>query len=227
MIELVFVIVILGILAGIVLPKLSTTRDDAAFATAMQNLDTLVKDMQNFYISQGSESATYLPYQNTKTPWGQNMNGWYLPVDIRKMTNVPLKQDSTYPAYFYFEVGGQPCIKIAANVMDLQKAFGKNGHGVDRDVVLLKFDKRPYKNKKLSTACKQVMSSELFRRFDAEIERFLGVRLTNDKGELIDNKVYPTGGALLSDASLFTEEVFWNATEKDMQKYGATGDIIY
>ena len=227
MIELVFVIVILGILAGVALPRLSATRDDAAFAVAMQNLDTLVKDMQNFYVSQGRENVTYLPYQNKRTPWGQNMNGWYLPIDLEKMTNVPLKQDSTYPAYFDFEVGGKPCIKIAANVMDLQRAFGNNGHGVDRDVVLLKFDKRPYQNKKLSSACRQVMESELFRKFDAEIERFLGIRLTNERGEVIDNKVYPTGGALLSAASLFADEILWDANQEDMIKFGETGDIIY
>ena len=48
MIELIFVIVILGILAAVAIPKLAATRDDAAYSAAVANVKTCVND----YISE-------------------------------------------------------------------------------------------------------------------------------------------------------------------------------
>jgi len=55
MIELIFVIVIIGILAVIAIPKLSATRDDAKLATEMQNLSTCVQDIGAAYTATGTE----------------------------------------------------------------------------------------------------------------------------------------------------------------------------
>ncbi len=54
MIELIFVIVILGILAAVAIPKLAATRDDAEISKAKQNIATLVSDIGNYYTAQGS-----------------------------------------------------------------------------------------------------------------------------------------------------------------------------
>lgn len=54
MIELIFVIVILGILAAVAIPKLNATRDDAELAKANTNLTTLISDIQSYYTSKGS-----------------------------------------------------------------------------------------------------------------------------------------------------------------------------
>lgn len=53
MIELIFVIVILGILAAVAIPKLNATRDDAELAKANTNLTTLISDIQSYYTSKG------------------------------------------------------------------------------------------------------------------------------------------------------------------------------
>ena len=53
MIELIFVIVILGILAAVAIPRLTATRDDAEIAKAGTNLTTLISDLGAFYTSQG------------------------------------------------------------------------------------------------------------------------------------------------------------------------------
>ena len=59
MIELIFVIVILGILAAVAIPKLSATRDDAKYSKAASDLATLVSDMGSFYTAKGDfKSAT-------------------------------------------------------------------------------------------------------------------------------------------------------------------------
>ena len=53
MIELVFVIVIIGILAAVAIPKLSATRDDAKISKTVANLKTLVTDSKAYYTAQG------------------------------------------------------------------------------------------------------------------------------------------------------------------------------
>ena len=54
MIELIFVIVILGILAAVAIPKLAATRDDAKISTLAANAATVLADAGSFYTSQGS-----------------------------------------------------------------------------------------------------------------------------------------------------------------------------
>ncbi|MGP1506350.1 MAG: type II secretion system protein [Campylobacter sp.] len=46
MIELIFVIVVLGILAGVAIPKLAATRDDATLAAMRANLATIMTAVQ-------------------------------------------------------------------------------------------------------------------------------------------------------------------------------------
>ena len=60
MIELIFVIVILGILAAVAIPKLAATRDDAKLATARSNLGTCITDMGSKYTANGEINATVL-----------------------------------------------------------------------------------------------------------------------------------------------------------------------
>jgi len=65
MIELIFVIVIIGILAAVALPKLAATRDDAKIASIIANARTGLGDMTSFYSAQGGivwkDGGTILP----------------------------------------------------------------------------------------------------------------------------------------------------------------------
>lgn len=54
MIELIFVIVILGILAAVAIPKLAATRDDARGASVKMNLALAIGDLGSFYTANGS-----------------------------------------------------------------------------------------------------------------------------------------------------------------------------
>jgi len=56
MIELIFVIVIIGILAAVAIPKLAATRDDAKVSKSVANLKTLISDSKTYYTSQGKNS---------------------------------------------------------------------------------------------------------------------------------------------------------------------------
>ena len=54
MIELIFVIVILGILAAVAIPKLAATRTDAQVSKLSTEAATLVSELGTFYTAQGT-----------------------------------------------------------------------------------------------------------------------------------------------------------------------------
>ena len=54
MIELIFVIVILGILASVAIPRLAATRTDAEIAATVSNLRTLLSDAASYYAVKGT-----------------------------------------------------------------------------------------------------------------------------------------------------------------------------
>ncbi|MDD3324779.1 MAG: type II secretion system protein [Sulfurospirillaceae bacterium] len=54
MIELIFVIVILGILAAVAIPKLAATRDDANIAKGATEVAMAVADMSSYYTAKGA-----------------------------------------------------------------------------------------------------------------------------------------------------------------------------
>ncbi|WP_082705705.1 type II secretion system protein [Sulfurospirillum sp. UCH001] len=58
MIELIFVIVILGILAAVAIPRLAATRDDASISAAAQDIATLYSDLGSFYTASGHWADT-------------------------------------------------------------------------------------------------------------------------------------------------------------------------
>ena len=72
MIELIFVIVILGILAAVAIPRLAATRDDAEIVKVETNMTTIISDLGSYYTSQGKLST-----------------------DIKEMTNVQLANAAT------------------------------------------------------------------------------------------------------------------------------------
>jgi type II secretory pathway pseudopilin PulG len=58
MIELIFVIVIIGILAAVAIPKLAATRDDAVDAKVRKNVATCLSDYVSSYTATGTADTT-------------------------------------------------------------------------------------------------------------------------------------------------------------------------
>ena len=74
MIELIFVIVILGILASVAIPRLAGTREDAEISTAVANLRTLLSDAASYYVVKGSfDGAKWT--EITSVPLKKNADG--------------------------------------------------------------------------------------------------------------------------------------------------------
>ena len=99
MIELIFVIVILGILASVAIPRLAATREDAEISAAVANLRTLVSDATAYYTAKGNL---------TGAKWSE-------------ITNVPIQKDSiggaigdtTATTKAYLKVGdAKDCIEV-------------------------------------------------------------------------------------------------------------------
>ena len=72
MIELVFVIVILGILASVAIPKLVATRDDAEVVAGLQRVSMLITDVGGYYTGHGNfaeveKMTTQTLLKSTKT----------------------------------------------------------------------------------------------------------------------------------------------------------------
>ncbi|MDD7091093.1 MAG: type II secretion system protein [Campylobacteraceae bacterium] len=96
MIELIFVIVILGILASVAIPRLAATREDAEISAAVANIRTLISDVSAYYTAKGEFGSA---------KWSE-------------ITNVPVKKDTnggdtTATADAYLKVGdAKDCIKV-------------------------------------------------------------------------------------------------------------------
>ncbi len=80
MIELIFVIVIIGILAAVAIPKLAATRDDAKISNIIANARTAFGDLGTYYTSQGADI------------WNDDGNG-----TLTQATNVPFADSDCTP----------------------------------------------------------------------------------------------------------------------------------
>ena len=91
MIELIFVIVILGVLASVAIPRLAATRDDAEVAKAATNLTTAVSDITAYYTAKGSFPASvqsdFTKFTNALTKEGKlNVKGKTTCVEVKLPT---------------------------------------------------------------------------------------------------------------------------------------------
>ena len=77
MIELIFVIVIIGVLAAVAIPKLSATRDDAQISKLNSNIKTMEGEIAAYVVSQG------VPTTFDDTFYGKASNTY---VDMNKST---------------------------------------------------------------------------------------------------------------------------------------------
>lgn len=102
MIELIFVIVILGILAAIALPRLAATRDDAEVSKAALNLTTLISDLSSYYTSRADFAK-----------------------NIETMTNVAIEGDNNSNTLFYLSSAGQKCLQLTLFVTPDKPAYLK------------------------------------------------------------------------------------------------------
>jgi len=98
MIELIFVIVILGILAAVAIPKLAATRTDAEVSKMATNLTVLISDLGSYYTSNG-----------VLNKWNDATN---VPTDTAANTATADTVVVTTPVYLYHN--DKQCIKFVS-----------------------------------------------------------------------------------------------------------------
>lgn len=88
MIELIFVIVILGILAAVAIPKLAATRDDAKIAALATNVKQVSTDLAARYTATGDLNLT-------------NANQWKDATNVAATGGIALNPSATTPNMTY------------------------------------------------------------------------------------------------------------------------------
>ena len=124
MIELIFVIVILGILASVAIPRLAATRTDAEVAATVANLRTLLNDVASYYAVKGEFADTVKWNEITNVPLGDAnklaagngaVNDGILTVGgIDCIAVKVVNKKGTAPAYIVFakKSGGDVCTQV-------------------------------------------------------------------------------------------------------------------
>ena len=148
MIELIFVIVILGILASVAIPRLAATREDAEISATVANLRTLVTDINNYYVVKGGFNTTD---RDNTTKW-------------KDITNVPLKDNSNaaianqpVSREVYLWLGGTICIGLSIE----DRLRTDTPVLIDRPANIIFFTN----TRNGSDICKQALAAEPIRAF--------------------------------------------------------------
>ena len=169
MIELIFVIVILGILASVAIPRLAATREDAEISAAVANLRTLVSDATAYYTAKGEFGST--------TKWSE-------------ITNVPLQNTTgnttgNATADANLKVGNiNDCITV--------KMVDRTTAGTTTTPAHIEFTKKTSAN----GVCKQVLDSEPLKAYFTSTVN--GKNAANNKGYIAigsSTSVYPPATA--------------------------------
>ena len=147
MIELIFVMVVLGILASIAIPRLAGTREDAEIATAIANLRTLVGDASAYHTITDTFADTRWD-QITKVPLQEAdraTNNGTLTVGGRnciamKLVDRTVTATATAPAYIVFakKSGGDDVCTQVQNAAPVQAYFDSR---VEAEGLILNNDK--------------------------------------------------------------------------------------
>jgi len=122
MIELIFVIVILGILAAVAIPKLAATRDDAQISKIASNIKTAEGEIAAYAVSQGDAPTTTANIQIASNVITDNIGTGYV------------KASGTGTMEFLDKVSGVTCITIDVNATHMQIANGTGDSAICKGV---------------------------------------------------------------------------------------------
>ena len=130
-------IVILGILASVAIPRLAATRTDAEIATTVANLRTLLNDVASYYAVKGE--------------FAEGADG----VKWNEITNVPLENadSSVVGGTGRLMVGGERCIEVTV----INRTGVLPAH--------IKFTKYPTKPNQNTGVCKEVLEADAVKAF--------------------------------------------------------------
>ncbi len=115
MIELIFVIVILGILAAVAIPKFMATRTDAQVAADGQEIQSAVQEISNYVTSQGGEA------NSTKLT---NMSQVLTQLANQHKGNDDYNESNGDQLFDFNSTKGNTCIILDTNTTALKLEYG-------------------------------------------------------------------------------------------------------
>ncbi len=110
MIELIFVIVIIGILAAVAIPKLMATRTDAKAATIGQEVASAITEISSYVTSQGGDVS-----DTNLTDMSQV---------LKTLSNNSEGNETNSTEFIVYSTGTNKCIKLDTNQTALQVSKG-------------------------------------------------------------------------------------------------------
>ena len=157
MIELIFVIVILGILASVAIPRLAATRTDAEISATVANIRTILSDAASYYVVKG---------EFTGAKWKDITN-----VPLQLSNGNPITASDAATADAYLTADGVNCIAIRLVDKTVTATATAPAH--------ILFGKQT--NNKKKGVCKEVLAADAVKAFvEATTEN---VQLGNRKGD--------------------------------------------
>ena len=157
MIELIFVIVILGILASVAIPRLAATRTDAEISATVANLRTLLNDVASYYSVKGEFGTV---------KWKDITN-----VTLQTKDGNPITASDAAKTDGYLTADGVNCIAI--------KLVDKTVNATGTVPAHILFGKQT--NNKKKGVCKEVLAADAVKAFvEAQAE---GVTTGNRIGD--------------------------------------------
>ena len=116
MIELIFVIVILGILAAVAVPKLAATRTDATATQALADYKTAVGDIQAHAMATGSMSANLI--DDTTASSGIEADGTGIDImgGTKECANIARSGDNNITISAGANTGTDECALVDSNI---------------------------------------------------------------------------------------------------------------
>ncbi len=141
MIELIFVIVILGILASVAIPRLAATRTDAEISATVANLRTLLNDVASYYAVKGE-------FGNAK--WRDLTN-----VTLQLSKNNPIESNTPVTTNAHLAADGKNCILI--------KLVDRTTTATGTVPAHILFSKD--RNNRLTGLCKEILEADAVRAF--------------------------------------------------------------
>jgi len=104
MTELVFVIVIIGILASVAIPRLAATRDEAKAVICMSQAQLALQDIQNYYTANGKLSnVSKMTNIAINVDTTVNTNGFSSDLDLNNGSSIEFLCEGGYFATFVVE----------------------------------------------------------------------------------------------------------------------------
>ena len=122
MIELIFVIVIIGILSAVAIPRLLGTRDDAKVITCSENITIFMRDMSVYYTSQGNynldlkEMTEVEVYETTPITESGDDGEYYFVCDKTKAVVTPADAAITFKFSKVTDALGNKRVNLNATV---------------------------------------------------------------------------------------------------------------